>query len=144
MKKPSAVIDTNIFISALILPQGKPNQLIQAWKRNKFILIFSVPLIKEVYEVLKRPKYSEKYHISAGEMKRLLLLISNKARLIQSITRPEILIRDMKDLIVLATATSGKADYLVTGDKDLLVLQGHRKLRNLKIVTVSEMVLLLK
>jgi predicted nucleic acid-binding protein len=47
-------------------------------------------------------------------------------------------IRDPKDERVLAAALGGRADYLVTGDDDLLVLNGDPRIRTLKIVTVRE------
>ena len=47
-------------------------------------------------------------------------------------------VRDKKDEIIIATAMGGNADYLVTGDKDLLILKRSPKLGNLKIMTVKE------
>ena len=52
-------------------------------------------------------------------------------------------VRDAKDEHILATALSGNADYLVTGDKDLLVLAGDPRLGKLKIVTVAEFLAIL-
>ena len=52
-------------------------------------------------------------------------------------------VRDPKDEHVLAAALSGKADYLVTGDEDLLHLDGDPKLGNLQIITAREFVNLL-
>lgn len=46
--------------------------------------------------------------------------------------------RDPKDDKLLALAMAGKADYLVTGDKDLLCLNAHSALKSLKIITVKE------
>lgn len=47
-------------------------------------------------------------------------------------------VRDPKDQEILATALGGKADYLVTGDEDLIVLKDSNKLGRLKIVGVKE------
>jgi hypothetical protein len=52
-------------------------------------------------------------------------------------------VRDPKDTVILATAIDGKADYLVTGDKDLLVLAGHKSIKPLKIVTPTEFIRLI-
>lgn len=138
MKKPLVVVDTNLFISALIIPKSKPSLLISLWKKNKFILVTSNPLFKELEEVLKRKKYSGKYSILTSAKNELFTFIRKSAFIISSLNKPFFEVRDQKDLLVLATAIDGKADFLVTGDKDLLVLKHHTSIKPLKIVTVNE------
>jgi uncharacterized protein len=134
MLKHSAVVDTNIIISSLILPGSKPAILLDLWKHNRFTVITSDPMLKELETVLKRPKYRDRYHISLTIQCALLSYMKKKALVIPKLTKPKIKIRDVNDLIVLATALDGHTDYLITGDKDLLVL----KVEKPKIITVSE------
>lgn len=140
MKKPSAVVDTNLFISALIVPKSHPSQLISLWRKNVFTLITSEPMIEELQDVLMRPKYTKTYGISSERRERLLKRIRTKARIVSTLSPPVIKIRDAKDLIVLATALDAKADFLITGDKDLLALKDKRPITPLAIVTIVEFI----
>ena len=88
--------------------------------------------------VLERPKYSEKYHLTSAIRKQLLTRLLKQAELVTTLAKPAVTIRDPKDAIVLATALDGGADYLITGDKDLLVLKNNAHLAPLKILTVDE------
>jgi len=54
------------------------------------------------------------------------------------IPRASIKVRDPKDVVVLAAALQGHADYLVTGDQDLLVLASHKSIKPLKIISPAE------
>lgn len=65
-------------------------------------------------------------------------LISRQATLVTPARRVPLNVRDPKDVQVLATAFGGGADYLVTGDNDLLSLAGDSRLGPLRIVTVVE------
>lgn len=138
MKKPLVVVDTNLFISALITPKSKPSLLISLWKKNKFILVTSTPLFKELEEVLKRKKYGSRYSILTSAKNELFTFIQKSAFIISSLNKPFIEVRDHKDLLVLATAIDGKADFLVTGDKDMLILKDNHQVGKLQIVTIDE------
>ena len=138
MSKPSVVVDTNLFISALILPQSKPGQLITAWKRDLFTLATSVPMLVELEEVLKRPKYKKKYGITTAMRRTLIKGIKKRAVVIPTLKFPSIPIRDPKDAIVLATALDAHVNFLVTGGNDLLVLKTKSQILPLQIMTVDK------
>lgn len=143
MKTPSAVVDTNIIISALILPKSKPAKILFYLRHQRFILITSQPLLYELETVLARPKYENRYHISQIIRKQTLKYYRSHARMVSKLQKPDIIIRDKKDLIVLATALDGGADYLVTGDNDLLELINDPKLTKCSIVTADNFLKLL-
>lgn len=140
MKKPLVVIDTNLFVSALIVPHSQPALLINLWKKGAFALASSDPMIEELTQVLNRPKYYKKYHLTPTTTTKLIHLLKGKVKILPQLTKPKIAIRDAKDLVILATALDSQADYLITGDQDLLVLKGHRGLGKLHILTVTEFV----
>ena len=62
MKK--VIVDTNIWVSALINPFGPPARIRNLWKEDKFDLIISQPLLVELVEVLNRPRIKDKYNLS--------------------------------------------------------------------------------
>jgi len=66
------------------------------------------------------------------------LLVDRKAEIVIPVETVPVSVRDPKDDIVLATALTGEADFLVTGDVDLLVLNGHPAFGDLRIVVVRE------
>lgn len=138
MKKPSAVVDTNLFISALILPKGNPSRLISLWKKNAFALVTSQAMIEELELVLSRSKYEKKYGVNPSKKEGVIKRIREQAHVLSSLTHPPFEVRDTKDIVVLATAIDAQADYLVTGDKDLLALKQKLSGHQLQIVTVDE------
>lgn len=132
-----AVVDTNLLISGLIQPTGTPRRLFNAFQKSRFILISSPEMLEEFESVLKRPKIM-KYAISADEIDLILTSMTRKAQKLTPSTTLPFRIRDPKDKYVLQCALEGNADYLVTGDKDLLVLKEEKLQAKLKIVTVDE------
>lgn len=138
LRQPRAVIDTNLFISAAINRRGQPHELLLAWRSRAFILIISEEQQAELADVISRPAIAEKYSVSNRERTALLRRINRRATKTNPAQHIPLVIRDVKDEKILAAALGGNADYLVTGDNDLLVLRNSPELGNLKIVTASE------
>lgn len=144
MKKASrqsfrAIIDTNLLISAVIVPKGLPNKLIRAWQKDSITLILSPRLIRELEEVSQRDKFKQ-YHLFNEQMVELVDNIKAFAEIIPSMPEEQLPVhsRDPKDDKLLACALSANADYLITGDEDLLILNGNSVLGNLKIITAKD------
>jgi len=111
------VIDTNIWISFLI---GKTLiDLRDAIISGRITILFSEELFAELIEVLQRPKF--KKYFSATAIEQLIVLLYDRVEWIE-ITRHFDDCRDKKDNFLLDLSVSGHADYLVTGDDDLLTL----------------------
>ncbi|MCL5957730.1 MAG: putative toxin-antitoxin system toxin component, PIN family [Chloroflexi bacterium] len=134
----SAVVDTNIFVSGLITKLGTPAQLVESLRNGAFTLLLSEPLCAEYALVFPRPQFTHKYGITTEEVDEFLFLLDTTARRIMPSRRLPVTARDKKDERILAAALGGKANYLVTGDKDLLVLRDDPALGELKIVTARE------
>ena len=137
-RKLLVVVDTNIIINGLINQHGYSHQLILQWKAGNFSLVITKQLKEEYQVVLSRRKFSEKYGLSKPEIASIMRRINKESLLMNFQQVLPINVRDKKDEIIIATAMGGNADYLVTGDKDLLILKRSPKLGNLKIVTVKE------
>ncbi|SRR6266496_5957610 len=131
-----AVVDLNLFISGLISKQGLPNRLVSQFRQGAFALVVTQQMRDELEEVLQREKFTIRYRISQEEREDILYLIDTKGIIANPRRRLPVTIRDPKDEIVLATALGGRADLIVTGDADLLVLNGDPRLGNLQIITV--------
>ncbi len=113
-----AVIDTNIWISGIIATSTSAAKLVDEWKIGKFSVVISEQQILEIYEVLTRPKFLTKYHIPEKEIRDLVTLIKDKAEHV-SLKNNIAVCRDPDDNIIIETAIRGKANYLLTGDKDI-------------------------
>jgi putative PIN family toxin of toxin-antitoxin system len=129
-----AVIDTGVFISALIRPQGRTGAVLQALKDKRFTMIYSTDILVEIIDVLGRDKFRSKYHISPDDIAALIDLIRLRGELVipsQKLT----VCRDPKDDIFLEAALEGKAEYIVSGDFDLLDMKSFE---NIPVLRVAE------
>jgi hypothetical protein len=132
------ILDTNILLSALLSPLGAPAKLLDAWERKTFTLVTSEALIAEFRDVASRPFFRARLHPSAVELLAAGLQdFSFYCRDLPS----GIVAPDPKDSYLLAMAQASQADFLVTGDKDLLSLRKHKSTR---IITPAAMVEILK
>lgn len=117
-----AVIDTNVFISGLMLPTSTPGRIIGAWRTGQFSLVLSEPILAEISAVLSYPKIRKRTGWDDDTISRYLTVLRFEAE-ISDIRRTSARVpRDAKDNMVLATLLASKADCLVTGDLDLLTL----------------------
>jgi putative PIN family toxin of toxin-antitoxin system len=113
-----AVIDTNIWVSALLNPHGFPAKILKGFKKNLFQSVVSEPMLEELVEVFRRPRIKDKYGITEDEIKELIILIEEKSEHVFPSGTLE-LCRDKDDNFILETALYGRVEYLVTRDDDL-------------------------
>ncbi len=137
------LLDTNIFISYLLTPLGKSpiNVLVDAAFTNAFTLLIAADILEELQRKITAKPYLAQ-RITATQLELLVDALLTVAEEVPAIEEkfPEIG-RDRKDDYLLAYAAVGRADYLVTGDEDLLVL---REVEGLKVVNPREFVALLE
>ena len=122
MASPRVVIDTNIIVSALIFG-GKVSRLRLAWQDDLFIPLVSKATTTELIRVLAYPKFK----LTPTEQEDL---ISDYILFCEAVTMPDRLpvipeCRDPFDVAFLLLAVVSEADYLVTGDRDLLSLKDN-------------------
>ena len=119
------VVDTNVVLSGLIKPAGVPGLIVSAWRNGAFRLVLSEFLLAEIAESLLRPKLAQLIRWSPETVSRFVLELRAACDVVEPSTLPLDYPRDPDDIPVLATLIAGKADVLVTGDADLLVLRGQ-------------------
>ena len=121
------VLDTNIIVSALLAPAGKPAAIIRIWLDGKFTLLTCAAHLDELHSTLQKPRVSER--IQPHKAGRLVNRVRKLAEDIDPLPRVE-RSPDPTDDFLLALSEGGKADYLVTGDKSgLLALHSHKSTR---------------
>jgi putative PIN family toxin of toxin-antitoxin system len=127
------VIDTNIFISALISGMSLPAHLILLWREGRFDLLTSTDQLDELMRVTRYPKIRER--LTPALAGRLINEVRDLATIVTNL--PFVTVSpDPHDNYLLAIASAGNADFLLTGDKrDLLEL---RLFEGTKIATVRD------
>lgn len=112
------IFDTNVLISAALI-KNSPTESALKKAIGYGMLAFSSQTFDELVEILKRPKF-EKY-LKESERKEFLINILSVSQLVNPSRNFEIC-RDSRDNIFLDLIFESRADYLITGDQDLLVL----------------------
>ncbi len=130
-----AVVDANVIISAVIAPLGSPRRVYDAWREGRFVLVTSPAIIEEVARKLLHPKIRERYAVSHEEREAVLSLLRGQAEMSAGTTAIRPRSRDPEDDHVIAAALEAVAEFVVSGDKDLLSLGAYRGTR---IVTPAE------
>lgn len=116
------VFDTNVIVSALLLIESKPRKAFDRALQTGRILL-SDETLTELYQVLSRRRLRR--YIDPHDIRDFLAALVREAEWIDVKTRLSVC-RDPKDNKFLDLAVSGSANYLVTGDSDLLVLNPFR------------------
>jgi putative PIN family toxin of toxin-antitoxin system len=125
------VFDTNIFISALVIPRSLAEKAILKVIEGGDILVISRDIINEVLSVL-----SSKFGRDREALSHVAVMLSELGELVKPIKKVRIF-KDEPDNRILECAIHGRADVLVTGDKEILQL---REYKGIKMVSLKEYV----
>lgn len=118
------VLDTNVLLSGIAYPASVPGKIMAAWRHGSIDVLLSPYILDELRRVLPRLAY--RHGLTLEEIDDLVDVLSIQAEVIEPLHGIEPDLRDVDDQPVLGTLlaarkTSG-ADYLITGDKDLLAI----------------------
>lgn len=118
------VLDTNVLLSGIAYPASVPGKIMAAWRHGSVDVLLSAYILDELRRVL--PRLAHRHGLTLAEIDDLVDVLSIQAEVVEPLPGMESDLRDAEDQPVLGTLlaalkTSG-ADYLVTGDKDLLAL----------------------
>lgn len=133
------ILDTNVLVAALMISDGPPHQLFEAFLGDRFTLISSDTQIEEFSRVTRYPAIRRRIH--PAQAGRLLNAIRSLSVVLETLP-PANASRDPHDDYLFAMAQAGEADYLVTGDKAGVL--AVRRQGKTQIVTARKMVTILK
>lgn len=125
-----AVLDSNIIISAIVSSFGYSRQVLLAAQAYQFVWVVSQPIITEVLRALRRPRVQRRYGITETDVLRVLGSLTSDASMTELTVSVRGVATHPEDDAILATVASSQADYLVTGDRQLLLLGGFRGTEN--------------
>lgn len=133
-----AVVDTNILIRALLKPDSSDGRVFQLFLDGKITLYFGKNTLNELVRVLSYPRIQKKYHITNLTLETFLRVINTYGKIITPKVKAD-LCRDKDDNEILSVALTIAGEnpvYLITADKDLLVLRS--KIKGVLILTAQE------
>lgn len=135
-----AVVDTNVWVSGIIVPRGSCARVIEAFRDGRFGLVTSLPLLQELPATLTKPRFA-RFAFDRAAVADLLESLAERADVVE-VTGAVQGVRDPKDDVVVETAILGRAALIVTGDLDLLEADEALKLvwaaAGTQVVTVRE------
>lgn len=127
-----AVLDTNTIVSAIINTDKSVSQEIyQSSKEKRFLLVISPSILAEVEDVIHRTRIMRFHKYPVQELQRIVKELTNVSLIVLGKIGIEV-VRDPDDNKIISAALEGKADYIVSRDRDLLDLKEYQ---GIKIIT---------
>lgn len=129
----TVVFDVNILISAVIAPDGAPARALQSALEQGWDVRTSGHIVQKLIEVLGRPRFYGRLSNAALNA----FLVEYQYDAVRVVPDPSVsgVCDDEEDDLVLGTAVTAEAEFLVTGDKGLLKIEEYQGVR---IVTAAE------
>ncbi|MGE3270822.1 MAG: putative toxin-antitoxin system toxin component, PIN family [Chloroflexota bacterium] len=121
-----AVLDTNTLVSGLLVPGGMPARIVLAAFADQFLCFSSDAIVAEVLATLRRPRIQRKYQLDAATISRVTTFLSSDPVRVPLTVAVHGAASHPEDDLILATALSARADYLVTGDRQLQALGSYQ------------------
>jgi putative PIN family toxin of toxin-antitoxin system len=124
------VLDTNVILSGIAYPASVHGKIIAAWRHGSLEVVLSTYILKELRRVL--PRLVHRHGLSDAEMDDLVDILTIQSEMIEPLSSFDQDLRDCGDQPVLDTLMeaikASGANYLITGDKDLLALCGRYRI----------------
>lgn len=120
------VLDANQFVSAVLVPVGRPAQILQAWRAGHFELVLSPAILAEVRRVLLYPRLQRKHGWSEEQVDDFLMGLTAAATLTPGTFSIRAVPDDPTDDKYVACALEAGAQYIVSGDKHLTRLECYQ------------------
>jgi uncharacterized protein len=124
-RKLRVVADTNTLISRLLIPDSTPGRAVRR-AVDEGTLLMSEQTLLELTDVLSRPKFDR--YVAIADRRQFVRLLGGVAEMV-SVMAPISACRDPRDDKFLETAFEGRASVIITGDRDLQVLDPFREIR---------------
>ena len=117
------VIDSNVWISALIFG-GNPEKILKLFIDNKVEVVMSEEIITELRRIIinKFPLFVNSLNLLEASLRKDTVFVQLGSMTIDAS-------RDVDDNRIIETAYIGKAQYIISGDKDLLVLKKYKDIK---------------
>ena len=113
------VLDTNVLVSSLIRKDTPPYLLYRAWRHQRFDILTSAHQLAEIEDVLARPRLQK--YVSLEEAQEMVRGLQTEAEQVDADTNEVAYSPDPDDNHILAIAIAGQANYVVSGDRAVML-----------------------
>lgn len=134
------ILDTNIIISALLKPKGKQATILRMAKKGLFQIQMSSPIFEEIKRVFGYPKIWKKIFSPKERLDQTIAALVRVSEWIEPEEKFHIIKNDTSDNKYLECAAEGGADYIVSGDEDLLSLGNFQHTKIVSTRTFLEII----
>lgn len=134
MARTRVVLDTNVYISALLWT-GVPHRLLQMAEAGDITLVTTPAIMEELREALERPKFMPRIRTLQSSVAELMEAVLSIVEVVEDLPIEPVVKRDPDDDKILACATGAQAHWIVSGDDHLLSLKSYR---GISILTPSQ------
>ncbi|AEG15358.1 protein of unknown function DUF132 [Desulfofundulus kuznetsovii DSM 6115] len=131
------VLDTNVIISGILIPNGPPGMIADFWAKGKLTVVISQSLLEEYLEVLLRPRFNKAGTVNERQGILEQFLDLENTVLVYPDLQLNVIENDPDDNRVLECALEGGVQYIVSGDEHLLAL---KEFQGIIIVSPAEFV----
>ena len=135
---PRVVVDTNVLISGLFgITDSPSSKILQAIRNKNLILVTSPTILEEIKDVLSRKRITKLTKMKQNEQADFVEELIERSDVTVGKQLSSIVGRDARDDKFLACAVEGNAEYIISGDKDLLTL---KEFKGITIISPREFV----
>ena len=114
------VLDTNVLASGIVYRKSIPGRIVGAWHQGAVNAVLSRHILAELARIL--PRFNHKLQWQPSDFEDFIDILSLQVELVEPEPLSGKAVRDPDDIPVLGTFLAAGADYLITGDRDLLAL----------------------
>ena len=123
------VLDTNVIISAMLIKHSLPRTLFDLQKAGRYKLLLSEDILAEYRRVLCYPHIQRRHQQAIQQVERFLTSLRKTSSIVEPTEHVMVVHDDPSDNMFLSCALAGNAEYIVSGDRDLLDVQAYRGIR---------------
>ena len=120
-----AVFDSTVLVSAFLSKSGVSRELLRRAELGDFTICVAEEILDEIQRVLEYPRIRKRYRYSDEAVTEYVGLLRVVAQVIIKLPKIEKVVRDPNDDMIIACAVKARAEYIVTRDKDLLILKEY-------------------
>jgi hypothetical protein len=127
-----AVLDTNVWVSAILSPGHPPAKILELALTGNLRLIISAGIIRDIGRVLQYPKVKkalERRRITSQEVDDVILKLLKAAIIVPGEILAEGVSDDPADDMIIACALEGRADFIISGDHHLIDLKNFQGIK---------------
>src|ERR1700704_3577623 len=123
------VVDTNVLISALLNNHSLPRTIFNLQQSGRFRIVISEEIVSEYRRVLAYPHIQARHRFTPQKIEKYLSLLRNASVLVTPTEQVTVVKDDPDDNKFIACALAGNAEYVVSGDPDLLAIKSYQGIR---------------